>query len=197
MIPLLSAYSALTVKGSGSSSSSGSTTTSYNFSESYSTIYVSSTTYKISIQTTEGNTNLTETVWVLKSGTAVAIDTEGQNFTGSEAQEFIIGAFAGFELQLQADAQVSYYTNTGFFHSTGTSTVSIGPTSVKVTSYSANTLPETVSECGDVTTLTAFSLSVGTPQGASLPLVTSENISGSDSSGNFSFSLNVSSITLA
>ncbi|MDA4137346.1 MAG: hypothetical protein OK449_10170 [Thaumarchaeota archaeon] len=193
----------MTVEGNGSSGTSTTTPSSYNFSESYKIDYASSTTYKVTVTEVSGSTNIVTTVWILKNGTALAIAVTGdpQNITGSEAQDFIIGTFVGFTLQVQADAELTYYTNNGFFHSTGTSTVSIGPTNVKVTNYVANTLPETVDECGQTTTLTAFSLSVGTPSGASSPLVTYEHFAGSDvvngQTDSFSIVLQVTSITLA
>ncbi|MDA4133981.1 MAG: hypothetical protein OK441_00220 [Thaumarchaeota archaeon] len=205
MIPLLSAYSAMTIQASGSSSTSGtssSSPTTYSYSESYTTNYVSATTYKVTINFAEGSNNVVYIVWLLKDGTAVAVDVSGFNITGSSAQESLIGAFAGFELQLQADAEINAYTTTSFFHSTGTSTVSVGPTMVSVTNYAANSLPETVTSCtGSPTTLTAFSFSVGTPQGTSAPLVTNENISGSDvisgQTTTFNYVLQVTSITIA
>ncbi|MGD0636689.1 MAG: hypothetical protein ABSA72_01445, partial [Nitrososphaerales archaeon] len=203
--PLLSAYSAMTIQASGSSSQSGTSSSSpstYSYSESYTTNYVSSTTYKVTINFVEGSNNVAYTVWLLKDGTAVAINVSGFNLTGSSAQETLIGAFAGFELQLQADAEINAYTTTSFFHSTGTSTVSVGPTMVSVTNYAANSLPETITSCtGSPTTLTAFSFSVGTPQGTNAPLVTNENISGSDVTNGqtttFNYVLQVTSITIA
>jgi hypothetical protein len=73
---------------------------------------------------------------------------------------------------------------------------------VSVTNYAANSLPETVSYCGNSpTTLTAFSFSVGTPQGSSSPLVTNENIAGSDmlngQTTTYNYVLQVTSITIA
>lgn len=191
----------MTIEANGTSSTSSSSPSSYSISESYSTIYVSSTTYKVSVTLAEGSTNLVETVWILKDGVAVAVNVAGQNYTGSTAQEFIIGVFAGFTLQVQADSQIGSYTASNYFHATGTSTVSIGPTKVSVTTYAANSLPETMVGCGETTTLTAYSFSVGTPQGASSPLVTYENFAGSEVSNgvttNFNYILQVTSITIA
>jgi hypothetical protein len=196
----------MSFQGNGTSSTSGtssSSPTSYSFSESYNTIYVSSTTYKVSVTTVEGGQNIVETVWILKDGTAVAVNFAGQNFTGSNAQQFLVGVFAGFTLQIQADSEIGFYTAQNYFHSTGTSTVSIGPTQVSVTSYSANTIPETITGCdGSTTTLTTFSFSVGTPQGSTTPLVTNEHFQGSDTSSNgqttnFNYVLQVTSITVA
>ena len=202
---MLSAYSAMSIQANGSSSISGASSSSpstYSFTESYTTDYVSATTYKVTINLVEGSTNIAETVWLLKNGTALAIDIEGYNLTGSSAQESVIGAFAGFTLQIQADSEIGAYTTSNFFHSTGTSTVSIGPTKVTVTTYAANSLPETESYCGSTpTTLTAFSFSVGTPQGSSSPLVTSENIAGSEvvsgQTQTFQYLLQITSVTIA
>ena len=164
-------------------------------------VYASSTTYKVTITSVEGAQSTTETVWVLKDGTAIAVDYSGENFTGSLAQELIVGAFSGFTLQIEADSQIGLYTQTSYFHSTGTSTVSIGPTQVVVTTYAANNLPETVISCGSTTTLTAYSFSVGTPQGTSTPLVAYEHFAGSDvvngQTETFNEVLQVTSITLA
>jgi hypothetical protein len=197
----------MTIQGNDTSSSSGtssSSPTSFSYSESYTTDYVSSTTYKIAVTTiTEGH-NITETAWILKNGTLLAVNIEGQNLTGSESQGLIAGLFAGFTLQIQADSLIGTYTAQNYFHSAGTSTVSIGPTQVSVTTYVANSLPVTTTDCvtGDVTTLTAFSLSVGTPHGSSLPLVTNEHFAGSTQetngqTSNFDEVLQVTSITLA
>jgi hypothetical protein len=205
VIPLLSAYSAMSFQGNSTSSSSGgsasSSPTSFVFTESYQVVYASSTTYKVTVVAVEAGTNITETAWVLRNGTAVAVDVSGQNFTGAEAKEFIVSVFAGFTLQVQADSEIGLYTSTNYFHASGTSTENIGSTQVAVTTYSANTLPETVVGCGSTSTITAFSFSVGTPKGASTPLVIYENIAGSDivsgQTQNYEYTLQVTSITVA
>lgn len=192
----------MSIQGNGSSSTSGSTPVTYTFQESYTTVYTSASTYKVEVTTSEAGQMLTETAWVLKNGTVLAINFEGQNVTGTETQELVVGLFAGFTLQIQEDALIGQYTGTGYFHSTGTSTVSIGPTQVSVTTYAANSLPVTIAGCnGASTTLSTFSFSVGTPKGASAPLVVSEDVAGSTTSNgqttNFSTVLQVTSITLA
>jgi hypothetical protein len=208
VIPLLSTYSAMTILSNGTSSTTGGTSSSspqsFNYSQSYSTVYVSSTTYKISITTSEGGQSFTSTVWILKNGTTLAINEAGTNLTGSLARQIGASSFVGFTLQIQADSQINQYTSSNYFHSTGTSTVSIGPTQVSVTTYAANSLPVTTTDCvtGDVTTLTAYSFSVGTPHGSSLPLVTHEHFAGTTVQTNgqtstFDEVLQLISITLA
>jgi hypothetical protein len=195
------AYSGMTIVGNGSSTSGSSTPVTYSYSESYSTVYVSSTTYKISISANEGGQNVMSTAWILKSGSVVAIDFSGQNLTGSQAQSISVGLLSGFILQIEADQEINFYTGANYFHSTGTSTVTIGTTQVDVTDYAANSLPVTYNSCGSQTTLTAYSFSVGVPKGASNNLVTSEHFAGSDTyngqTSSFDDYLQVTSITLA
>jgi len=190
----------MSIETNGTLNTSG-TPESYTYTESYSVVYASATTYKVTITSVEAGQSITETVWVLRNGTAIAINFAGENLTGSEAQSLIVGAFGGFTEQIQADSEIGFYTATNFFHSTGTSTVSIGPTQVSVTTYVANNLPETVTSCGSTTTLTAYSLSVGTPQGTSSPLVTYEHIAGSEvvngQTETFNEVIQVMSITVA
>lgn len=191
----------MTIQGNGTSQTTGSTETSYSYSESYSTAYVSSTTYKVTLNAEEGGSSFSATAWILKNGTTVALNIAGENLTGSESGAETIGLFSGFIIQIEEDSAINQYTNTDFFHSTGTSTVSIGSTQVSVTTYAADKLPLTYSDCGVSTTLTAYSFSVGTPQGASAPLVVYENFAGSDTSGGqtttFTYYSQVTAITLA
>jgi len=190
----------MTVKASGTDSHNGGSTAGYNYTASYHTDYVSSTTYKITENESSGTTSFGVTAWIHKDGTAVAVEISGQNLTGSTSQQMLVGLFAAFTLQLQADSQIALYTGTNF-HSTGTSTVSVGPTQVDVTTYVANTLPETFTTCTGSSTISAFSFNVGTPHGASAKLVTSEHIAGSDTSSTgtdtFDTTIAVTSVTLA
>jgi len=195
----------MTIQGAGTNNPGTSSAQTYNITSSYTTIYHSSTTYKVSVSFASSGQTATYTIWVQNDGTvvAVAITASGYtvNETGSAAQGLVTGAFAEFTLQVQLESQINYYTNNSFFHSTGTSTVQLGQASVKVTTYVANNLPETVTYCGETSTLTAYSFAVGTPQGASLPLVVSEHIAGSDivngQTQNYDYSSQVTSITVA
>jgi hypothetical protein len=153
-----------------------------NLTESYTTVYASATTYKVTITSSENSQSTPpETVWILKNGTVLAISVEGQNLTGSIAQTMIVGVFAGFSAEVQAGSQLSTYTANQYFHSTGTSSVTIGSSTFTVTNYSANTLPQTITDCltGSTTNLTAYKLSVGTPTGTSYKVVTYMQIAGS------------------
>lgn len=192
VVPLLSSYSSMAVNYTDVSSSG----TSYLI-ESYNTVYTSASTYKVNITySTSGETGST-LAWILKNGTIVAADVSGYNVTGSEAQDFAVGIFAGFIEQIEVDSQLSQNTVSTYFHSTGTSTVTIGNVSMQVTTWAANTLPETTNVCGVTSTITAFSLEVGTPPGASSPLVVYEHIAGSSDGSNYDVTITITSFTLA
>jgi hypothetical protein len=149
-----------------------------------------------------GATSQEMTAWILKDGTTLAVNVLGQNFTGPTANSFITGAFAGFYQEIEVGQQQSFYSSASqFFHSTGTSSVTIGANKVTVTNYAANSLPETVEACGSTSTYTAFSLSIGTPSGTSFPIVTSMHFAGTStvngSPSSFDISIQVTSFTLA
>jgi hypothetical protein len=119
--------------------------------------------------------NETDTAWILKNGTAIAVDVsvDGQsmNETGSFANTLV--ALGGFYDEIVFDQNPALFTNdTQYFHSTGTSTVTIGGSNVTVTTYVANLSDEVVSSCGNTSVYGTFSMSMGTPIGATFPLVT-------------------------
>jgi hypothetical protein len=156
-------------------------------------VYASATTYKVTVvSSANGQVTPAETAWILKDGTVLAINVAGQNLTGSIAQTMIVGVFAGFSAEVQAGSQLSTYTATQYFHSTGTSSVTIGSNTFTVTNYSANTLPQTITSClsGSTTNLTAYKLSVGTPTGTSYKVVTYMQIAGSSTINGQTSSIN-------
>ncbi|MGA2664118.1 MAG: hypothetical protein ABSF83_04165 [Nitrososphaerales archaeon] len=184
VLPLYS-YSGMVVVYNETSQSSTGTQSSGNIQQSYSLEYASATTYKVSI-TLENSSHVIGQydAYVLRNGAVAAITetVSGQNIniTGSEANEFASGIFAGFVFQADIIDNLGTYTATNFFHSTGTTTVSIGAYTFSATTYQANNLPETITNCdGTTTALTAFSLTVGTPTGATSPLAVSAHYAGS------------------
>lgn len=154
----------------------------------------------MNITVSEASQNFVETMWLLKDGTALAIDTAGHNSTSSEAQVVVTELFLGFVADTQA-SEIDQYTASSEFHSTGMSTVLIGQTMVNVTDYVANTLPETLASYGASVTLTAYSFSVGTPQGTNSSLITYEHFTGSETTNGATVSidlaLQVTSLALA
>ena len=177
VVPLISTFSAMELKYNLTSGATQS-----NLTESYTRVYASATTYKVTITTVaNGQATPAETGWILKDGTVLAINVAGQNLTGASAQEMIVGLFAGFSAEVQAGSQLSTYTASQYFHSTGTSSVTIGSNTFTVTNYAANTLPQTITSCGTGSTsnITAYKLSVGSPTGTSYKVVTYMQLAGS------------------
>jgi hypothetical protein len=196
-VPLLSAFSALKLEYNVTSGSQAE-----SFTESYSTVYASATTFKIDLSFQSNAQNMNSTAYILRNGTAIAINEAGENLTGSITQEMVVGLFAGFSAEIEAAAQLPTYTAPQYFHTTGTSSVTLGTNTFTVTNYVANTLPQTITPCnGAPSTLTSFSLSVGVPSGSSTKLVTYLQIAGSSTSAgvvtSFNSVIRVVSLTVA
>jgi hypothetical protein len=201
LIPLFNAYSAVsqTVQGTFNG-------TANSITASYTVVYVSSTTYKVSVAYLTPDKSGTATVWLLKDGTVVALTLAGHNFTGSLAGMYFQEYFVLWETEIGFEQRMVSSTSLSFFHSTGTSTVTVGPSVFTVTNYTANSLPETISECnGQSITLTTGSFSLGTPSGANYPLITYIDVAGSEttvgvsgtSTTTYSFTSQITSVTAA
>jgi len=166
-------------------------------------VYASATTFKVILNFQGNGENMNSTAWILRSnGSAIAINEAGTNVTGTFVSEMTIGLFAGFSAEISAAAQLPTYTDSQYFHSAGTSSVTLGTNTFTVTNYVANTLPQTITPCnGSPSTLTNFSLSVGTPTGSNTRLVTDMQIAGTSSVGGVSQSytttIKVISLTVA
>jgi hypothetical protein len=190
----------MVVTYNGTSQSSGSTRSTVDIQDQYSLEYVSATTYKliVNVQTFENGTSQSATyhAYVLKNGTVAAITVaqggQNVNLTGSEASEVQFGIFGAFVFQAQLIDNLGTYTETNFFHSNGTSRVTIGANTFTASTYVANNLPETITNCdGSTTNLTAFSLTEGTPTGATYPLAVKAHYTGSTTSGGVTTTTNV------
>jgi hypothetical protein len=174
-----------------------------NFTASYTVVHVNSTTYEVNIVDKVPGQTYSTTVWLLKDGTVVALDLAGHNFTGASASTHFQTYFAPWEQDIEFGQQITTSTSFSFFHSAGTSTVTLGPSTFTVTNYAANSLPETISLCnGDSETLTtAGSFSVGTPSGSSYPLITYIDVAGSGTIGGapstYSFIAQITSVKVA
>ncbi len=195
---LIGNYSAMTVSYTGTANG-----ISFNLSSSYQVVSSNSTINVINIIQHANTTTLNYTAWVLKNGTAVAVDIGGYKVTGYTAQSAFFGAMATFFVQLlfSNNLALSQFTSLASTHVVGTSTVNLGPTSVMVTSYEANSLPVTFGGCYGTSTLDAFSIKVGTVQGKTMQLVTYLRISGSlygqSINQNVDFTLAITSVTKA
>jgi hypothetical protein len=164
-------------------------------------VYATSTTYKVDLTYTSTKSHQF-TAWLLKNGTALAIYNfqTNVNETGTQASSDLqnnFGEFASVQSFLQGQ---SMYSN--LFRSNGTSTVTIGTQTFTVTNYVTNTLPETIQLCnGETDTLTAYSLSEGTPSGSSFELPVYADIGGTATANGtttpFSFTVKITAFTVA
>ena len=203
IIPLLNAYSAITQTYQGAVNGTAS-----SFTASYQVLYVSSTTYKVNITYVLPSKAEMTTVWLLKDGTVIGLEIKGYDFNDSASQTFQ-NYFGLWRTALGLNQQIETYTSSSFLKSTGTSTVTLGPSTFTVTNYTATSLPETIPGCNgeSLTVTTAGSFSVGTPiGGSSYPLVIDFEIAGSEvtvgisgtpSTTTFSFTCQITSVTVA
>ncbi len=127
-------------------------------------------------------------MWLLKNGTIAGINYAGSNYTGAAAFQYYQGSRLftawGTELVFGQQLTTDYVADTAYFHSTGTSPVTLGTNTFTLTNYAANSLPETVPSCGGASiTLTAASMSIGTPNGANYTFPFDVNIVGSSTGG--------------
>jgi len=175
----------------------------HNLTASYQVVYSSSTEYEINITVALPHRNYSTTVWLLGNGTVASMTNAGTNFTGAAANEYFQGIFSLWGTELAYAQQITTSTSYSYFSSTGTSTVTLGPSTFTVTNYTAKALPETISLCnGQSSTLTAGSFSVGTPSGSSYPLITYIDLAGSSAGASgttttYSFISRITSVTVA
>jgi len=129
--------------------------------------------------------------------TVLSATITGYTITGSQAKTEFDDIFALFGLEYTYGGALNLYTSSSFFHATGTAPATFGTTTFSVTTYEANTIPETINECGVSTTLNAYTLGVGTPPGTTLQFITYLHIAGTDSSGSFEDTFQLVSMTVA
>jgi hypothetical protein len=180
---------------------------SYSFTSSYTTVYASATTFKVSIVSSDYPSAFT--MWLLKNGTLVGINYAGSNYTGAAAIQYYQGSRLftawGTETVFGQQLTTDYIYATAYFHSTGTSLVTLGASTFTLTNYAANSLPETVPSCGGASiTLTTGSMSIGSPNGANYPFPIDVNVVGSSTGGTsgtgtstFTITSQITSITVA
>jgi hypothetical protein len=170
IIPLLNAYSAVTWALQGTVNG-----TAYNFTASYTVVSVNSTVYQVNILELTPSQSIATTVWFLNNGIVAALDIAGNNFSGTLAGYYFQTYFSLWENAIEYGQLIATFTSpSSFFHSTGTSPVTLGPSEFAVTNYTSNSLPETISGCnGASVTLTSGGVfSVGAPSGSDYQLIT-------------------------
>jgi hypothetical protein len=139
---------------------------------SYSVVYSSSTTYKVSVHSNFTGNSVVTTAWVLKSGTFVAASQGGYNFTGNQGETLYLESMNPFIFEQTYDVLTgTVATNVGAQVANQTS-VTLGPSTVAVSNYAVAKLPETFSTCGESQTIMNFEMQAGTVKGATYPLMT-------------------------
>lgn len=192
IVPLLNAYASLTQRVQGSANG-----TSFDITASYHVIYATQATFKIGVSEVQAGQNNSATVWLQRDGSILAMELAGHNFTGATAAGYFQAYLGLWEEELMYAQQITTATSYSYFHSTGTSTVTIGSSTFTTTSYEADSLPETVQGCsGPALTLTKGSFSAGSPGGSSYPLIVSIEIAGSAGSTTFDFSSQITSVAV-
>jgi len=181
--------------------------TSNTFTSSYTTVYASATTFKVSIVSSDYPTAFT--LWLLKNGTIAGINYAGSNYTGAAAVQYYQGSrlFEAWGTMLVFGQQLTtdYIYDTAYFHSTGTSPVTLGANTFTLTNYAAKSLPEAVTVCGGKSiTLTSGSMSIGTPNGANYEFPIDVDFVGSSPGGasgagttTFTITSQITSMTVA
>lgn len=169
-INLIKTYSAIEFKVSELNSTSGQQN---NSTISYTTTSPSSGIYDVNFTITlsTGLESFGATVDA-NNNTVLSVSYSSFSFTGSQAKSFFDSFMAVFGLEETYGGEVSVLTDPAYFHSTGTSSMTFGTVSFDVTTWVANNLPESYSACGITSTISAYTLQVGTPPGTTLPFIT-------------------------
>ena len=147
--------------------------------ESYNVVYASPTTYKVDLLDNVSGTTLNATAWVLKNGSVVAYDYLGQNLTGATATGILQGLMSPFVYEVDYSTVVLPFTSGSGVQVQSQGNTEIGRTSLAVTNYSAGQLPVTIQLCGGSFMLSSYEVQTGQVQGATTPLLTLLNVSGS------------------
>jgi hypothetical protein len=140
------------------------------------------------------------TFWVRTDGSVISGQASLMGFTENSSQSIKLysGMMTPFVTELTYGAQVGFYTSSQYFKSTGSGgTQSFGPTTMSLTNYGANSLPETVSECGTSMTLNAFSLQLGAVPSSNLQVLTMMHFDGTVQGEEFDMAMNLISLTKA
>lgn len=187
-VGIVKAYSSMTVGFNATSNGSTSNET-LTYGTGASSGNLRRIDFAYTIVQASGTSNYTSVGWVdVSSGTVVnftvTFGSFSQSYVGSQAEGLFDSTMVIFGLQqTYGTAYYALLTDPAYFHSAGTATATFGPTSFQVTTYVANTLPETVTGCGSSFTFTDYEMQIGTPSGSASLFVTRLHISGSTSSG--------------
>lgn len=116
------------------------------------------------------------------NNTVLSITVSGYSFSGSLAKTEFDALMGIFGLQQYYTGELSVFTDSAYFHSTGTSPKTFGTTTFPVTTYVANSLPMDINTCGVNAHITDYTLEFGTPPGTSLQFITYIHFAGNSGS---------------
>jgi len=173
--------------------------TSTNSTMSYVVTSSSGGVYDGNFNLTTGQTGQSEAVSFVvdaNNDSVISVTISGYTFYGSEATSTFDSLMSLFGLQEYYEGNISVWTDSAYFHSTGTQTMTYGTTSFPVTTYEANSLPFTLDQCGVSATITAYSLEVGTPPGTSLQFITYIHFAGTTNGENEDITFQLLSMTV-
>jgi hypothetical protein len=139
------------------------------------TYHVTSSTggiYKVNLSLISTSTVSLTMVVDANNDTVLSVTGSGYTVTGATAKVEFDSFMGLFGLQEYYGAELGVLTDSAYFHATGTAPMTFGQATFPVTTYEANSLPLTVNECGISSTITAYTLGVGTPTGTSLQFIT-------------------------
>jgi len=139
----------------------------------YTRTTVSSGVYNATLQiTSSSGTESASFVVDANNNTVLSAAFGGQPLPKSYAKSTFDELMSIYGLQEYFSGEINVYTDTAYFTNQGTSSKTFGTVSFDVTTWVANSLPETVDYCGVSSTINAYTLEVGTPPGTSLLFIT-------------------------
>jgi expansin (peptidoglycan-binding protein) len=144
-----------------------------NVSLGYAVTHSSGGVYDVNVTLTSGAVN-ENVAFVVDSNNATVLSAtvSGYTFTGSQAKMEFDDTMALFGLEETFGGAISVYTAPAYFTSTGTVSKTFGTATFDVTTWVAKSTPLQLNACGITSTVTAYTLEVGTPPGTSLLFIT-------------------------
>jgi hypothetical protein len=163
----------------------------------YHLLLATATEFKVNVSLKEGSVTSSYLDYFMRNGTVIAVNYEGLNETGFEAEGLYLASVSTYYLAnifVQAEVLGALQAD-GLVHSSAPTTQTIGPSNVTVTTYSPNSLPLTEDNCGTSVNFTNFSMSVGSADGEQAAILTDLQVAGSLSVQGTSQTLDVSLVT--
>jgi len=139
----------------------------------YTSTSPSSGIYNVTIASVTNSTATPAGSFLVDANNATILKASYSGFvvSGTEAKSLFDASMGIFGLNEYFSSELGVYTDPTYFTNQGTSTQMFGTVSFPVTTYAANSTPESITYCGVSATLTAFQLEIGTPPGTNLQFI--------------------------